>query len=943
MGTGLKFLFEEEVTMNQGTNLGSQIGRWIILAAVVALLGALLLTIRPVGAQDAPPSVLDAKTLFDYAENGTGPVTTYRATDPENNPIFWTLGGPDAADFTIALGVLDFETPPNFEVPTDRVNDEDGSGTIANDEGEANNVYKVTVRFGAGGEDGTPGEPTDDPADEYAGDDLGEIELTITVTNVNEPGMLVISPMQPQVGTELMAILTDEDNIAPGQGEWQWASSDSMTGTFTDIPERSGDRTYRPTEDDLDKYLQATVEYVDRAGADLREVKAVSAYPVRVDTNTSNQDPKFPDQKTLIGGNAIVRDDTDRFIPETATAETPVGAPVTAFDDKVTAFDDKTDIEVITYSLRDADGNTSPNGVASDDDGNPDTPAHNDGHAASFDIDAKTGQITVSARAMLDADGTDGQGAGATNPYNVVVRAVDGDGDTQNIDVAIHVLEYHEPPVIDTVYQTARVGDGHLVEDRVPTEFSHWEADRTDRSATTLDADLETGVLNYDADINPGDPVPLKDTLTFTRDGQTISLIQAATYYATDPDAGTTFEWSLKGDDNGKLFVNPTAGNSTTLAFNVGPDFEVPVDADGDNVYEVTIVVEDGTVDIYGNAHRDELPVTVKVINSAEDNQAGSVKFSNRVPEVGIALKAEFFDPDKPTKELWQWYRSVRDTAVYPAACPASTDGERYFIDEHPTVDPTDIDAWVAISGATSASYTPGYDEDSGGTSVPHETIDGAVVWSGGDIGVTISTDADGNKTYTEWESPRCLRATVTYRDAVDRTHAEPDDATTRDVDETLEGTFQGTQYPVKPIDEENDAPEFLDPAGDPISVYQADDIEDIAENTTAETERLIKDAPIATNLAATDLAAEEDDGTADILTYTLSGPDMDSFTITGTVDNPGATSPDGDGILHINKGLDYETKREYRVTVTATDPSGEHDSVDVIVNITDVNEGPGG
>ena len=53
---------------------------------------------------------------------------------------------------------------------------------------------------------------------------------------------------------------------------------------------------------------------------------------------------------------------------------------------------------------------------------------------------------------------------------------------------------------------------------------------------------------------------------------------------------------------------------------------------------------------------------------------------------------------------------------------------------------------------------------------------------------------------------------TVTYRDAVDRTHAAPDDATTRDVDETLEGTFQGTQYPVKPIDEENDAPEFPGP-----------------------------------------------------------------------------------------------------------------------------------
>ena len=68
MGTGLKFLFEEEVTMKQGTNLGSQIGRWIIFAALVALLGALLLTMRPVGAQEAPPAIPNAETVFSYAE-----------------------------------------------------------------------------------------------------------------------------------------------------------------------------------------------------------------------------------------------------------------------------------------------------------------------------------------------------------------------------------------------------------------------------------------------------------------------------------------------------------------------------------------------------------------------------------------------------------------------------------------------------------------------------------------------------------------------------------------------------------------------------------------------------------------------------------------------------------------------------------------------------------
>ena len=41
----------------------------------------------------------------------------------------------------------------------------------------------MTVRFSAGGEDGDP-----DPTDDYDGDDLGKIDLTINVTNKNEAG-----------------------------------------------------------------------------------------------------------------------------------------------------------------------------------------------------------------------------------------------------------------------------------------------------------------------------------------------------------------------------------------------------------------------------------------------------------------------------------------------------------------------------------------------------------------------------------------------------------------------------------------------------------------------------------------------------------------------------------------------------------------------------------
>ena len=314
-----------------------------------------------------------------------------------------------------------------------------------------------------------------------------------------------------------------------------------MTGTFTDIPDLSDEMTYRPTIDDLNMYLRVTVVYVDRAGADSRTVQEVSEFKVRKDTVTSNQRPKFPDQRTLTTiANTIVRDDTDRFISETAAAGTRVGAPVTAFDDR-------TDIEVITYSLRDdPDSDTRHSGSTAvavdglnDSDNNPDTPMHNDGHAASFNIDEVTGQITVSASAMLNADTATPT---PINPYNVVVRAVDGDGETQDIDVTIGVLQAGEPPRIDRTYVTDRVPtgvDGVGVGDRVPTEMTHYELDRTNSPATVIDTNLDTAGID-----------------------------EPATYYAMDPDAGDTITWSLAGPDGGK--------------------FAFGVDSDGDPITKVT-------------------------------------------------------------------------------------------------------------------------------------------------------------------------------------------------------------------------------------------------------------------------------------------------------------------------------------------------------------------
>ncbi|MEO1592302.1 MAG: Calx-beta domain-containing protein [Cyanobacteria bacterium J06632_22] len=62
---------------------------------------------------------------------------------------------------------------------------------------------------------------------------------------------------------------------------------------------------------------------------------------------------------------------------------------------------------------------------------------------------------------------------------------------------------------------------------------------------------------------------------------------------ATDPDGdteGNGLTYSLEGPDLSLLSINPNTG---ALSFKTAPDFETPADANGDNQYEVTVVVSD--------------------------------------------------------------------------------------------------------------------------------------------------------------------------------------------------------------------------------------------------------------------------------------------------------------------------------------------------------------
>ena len=101
---------------------------------------------------DEPPLIV-GETSIEFAENGTGTVDTYSASDPEGAAVTWLLpAGRDGSAFALsASGVLTFNAPPDHETQ---------------------DMYEVILRASSEGEKGMQ---------------TGTLDVTVTVTNVNEP------------------------------------------------------------------------------------------------------------------------------------------------------------------------------------------------------------------------------------------------------------------------------------------------------------------------------------------------------------------------------------------------------------------------------------------------------------------------------------------------------------------------------------------------------------------------------------------------------------------------------------------------------------------------------------------------------------------------------------------------------------------------------------
>ena len=654
-------------------------------------------------------------------------------------------------------------------------------------------------------------------------------EVVVKVTNVEEDGTVTLDTLQPQVRVRVTAGVSDPDSPDEVTGTtWQWYNSND--GSTWEMIDKATQNNYLPTPSDAGKYLRAVATYIDGkdnpkddpATMDVDESKdtAMAVSAVVLASTTVNAAPDFKDDEGKSRPDADPGDGSnshriDFDLKESAGGEDDVGNPVTAVDD-----------DTLTYTMADTDPTEDPS------------------HAALFTIDTASAQISVKAGTKFDFSGDDTGNVGDDDvgPYNVTVTATDPTGATDSVPVVITITDVNEKPTIVAAADDDSAGVAAITRD----EGGDGDA------ATALPGAVYTAA-----------------------DPDTVSEVPPAT--GTEVDRLT---WSTSGPDGSKFNITAPVGTprEATLAFKSAPNFEAMADADGNNEYEVTVVVTDSA----GNT--DTRDVTVTIENVEED---GEVQISLLHAQVGTQLVAEVTDPDGDVSGVrWQWFKTSNGSLA--VLDDLNTETERRGDEPDPGT------GWTAITGGTSSSYRPGEDD-------------------AGEYLLAVASYTDG------------MANTVTDPNADPATVAEVDRAGLI-VGDTEPGTDD--TFAVRAVQTSNQAPKFSDT--DPIAEGDQNDPR----------ERKVKEGlsgPVDTAVTATDDDTDDDtvstDRRDDTVTHSLGGPDGDLFEI---------DQRSGQISVGAGTKLDFEAeKNTYQVTVTATDPSGATATTTVNIIVTDVNEAP--
>lgn len=519
-----------------------------------------------VGDVNESPS-LTSGTSVSLEEGTTGVIYTATATDPENDPLSYSLSGDDAGQFTIDVntGEVSFVTAPDYDAPADANGD---------------NVYDISVTAS----DGTNAVSQD---------------VTVTVTDLNE--------FAPEMGPDTLSISIAEDFTNVTAFDPPETDGDGQTITYTIIggadadlffpyENSSGRLVFRtapdfenPTDANSDNVYEVIIEGSDGELTDQQTLLITvtdrndapvwtsgTAFSVAENSTTAANLTATDAEGNALTWSLLSTRDTDLFTIDANTGELSF---ITPPDFENPTDDDGDNVYVVQVQLTDGTNpvpafvsitvtnvnefapafssataaNVAENttgvaytAVATDGDGDSVTYSIVGGaDVADFSIDAATGEVSfVSAPDFESPDDAD-----SDNVYDLVIRASDG-SQTTDLTVALTVTDQVETGA--PTFQSAAAGN--------------------------------------------------------------VSESQTSAYVIRAVDAeGDTITYSISGTDAALFAVDSETGE---VSFLTAPDFESPADSGGNNIYDITVTASDGT-----NSNSQDVAITVSDIT----DEAGDV------------------------------------------------------------------------------------------------------------------------------------------------------------------------------------------------------------------------------------------------------------------------------------------------------------------------------
>ena len=715
--------------------------------------------------------------------------------------------------------------------------------------------------------------------------------VSVTVTDVEEDGVVTLSSDEPETGEDLDATLEDGDGSLSGES-WQWArSSNGRTGWLNILDATSS--FYTPVEADEDFFLRATVKYTDNRGSG-KSAEAITKRPVP----SLNRRPAFPDSE-----------DGERTVDENSRAGANIGAPVAAVDPERNR---------LTYTLTGTD-------------------------ADAFTIVSSSGQIRVKDALDFETkdsysvtvnvhDGRDGSGATSTTIDNtqdvtITVENVEEPGTVtlttavENISARVEVtaaLTDLDGNVTGLTWQWSQSPNGRTgwaniggatSESYTPTDDHEGRYIRATASYTDGHGSSKTAHGVSPRRVEEPPPVNSPPAFPSTEDGQrdvpensaggtTIGAPIAATdLNAGDAAVNDPLSYSLTGTDAASFTIDTGTGQ-LALAQNVALDFE------GKRSYRVTVQVTDGR-DRNGDDDNDVIDDTINVtINVTNVNEA---------PTVSGEATATFTENDSSAIATYTGSDPERDDLTWSTAGAdgdsfAMTDRGRLHFASPPSFEGGKTEYAVTVVATDEGDLTGTFEVT---VTVTDEEEEGAVTitplrgWTDTQFSATL-TDGDGGLADQTWQW-----AQSTNRSSWTDITGATSNAYTATADDVGNYLRVSTEY--------TDSRGSGKTAEAVLAVRVADAADKPTTNATPEfadatATRSVGQGTAAGRSVGAPLRARDADSD-DVLTYSLSGADAEKFAI-----DPAT------GQLRTKAVLAYDPQGRNTLTVMVN----VHDSFDV-------------